>query len=44
MNLVAKEYCAASVDGNSVLILSEFAGAADSLQDILPDVANRPWA
>jgi alpha,alpha-trehalose-phosphate synthase [UDP-forming] len=31
MNLVAKEYCAASVDGNSVLILSEFAGAADEL-------------
>lgn len=31
MNLVAKEYCAASVDGNSVLILSEFAGAADQL-------------
>jgi trehalose 6-phosphate synthase/phosphatase len=31
MNLVAKEYCASSVDGNSVLILSEFAGAADQL-------------
>lgn len=31
MNLVAKEYCAASVDGQSVLILSEFAGAADQL-------------
>jgi len=31
MNLVAKEYCAASVDGNGVLILSEFAGAADQL-------------
>jgi alpha,alpha-trehalose-phosphate synthase [UDP-forming] len=31
MNLVAKEYCAASVDGNGVLILSEFAGAADEL-------------
>jgi trehalose 6-phosphate synthase len=28
MNLVAKEYCAASVDGQGVLILSEFAGAA----------------
>lgn len=28
MNLVAKEYCAAQVDGNGVLILSEFAGAA----------------
>ena len=31
MNLVAKEYCACSVDGNSVLILSEFAGAAEQL-------------
>jgi len=31
MNLVAKEYCAASVEGNGVLILSEFAGAADRL-------------
>jgi len=31
MNLVAKEYCAASVDGNGVLILSEFAGAADQM-------------
>jgi trehalose 6-phosphate synthase len=31
MNLVAKEYCASSVDNNGVLILSEFAGAADQL-------------
>lgn len=31
MNLVAKEYCASSVDGNGVLILSEFAGAARQL-------------
>jgi len=31
MNLVAKEYCASSVDGNGVLILSEFAGAAEQL-------------
>ena len=31
MNLVAKEYCASSVDGNGVLILSEFAGAANQL-------------
>ncbi len=31
MNLVAKEYCASAVDQNSVLILSEFAGAADQL-------------
>jgi len=28
MNLVAEEFCAASVDENSVLILSEFCGAA----------------
>ncbi|MFH1686112.1 MAG: trehalose-6-phosphate synthase [bacterium] len=28
MNLVAKEYCASSVDNRGVLILSEFAGAA----------------
>jgi len=27
MNLVSKEYCAANVDGNGVVILSEFAGA-----------------
>jgi trehalose 6-phosphate synthase/phosphatase len=33
MNLVAKEYCAATVDGNGVLILSEFAGAAGQMQD-----------
>jgi trehalose 6-phosphate synthase len=31
MNLVAKEYCAASIENNGVLILSEFAGAADQL-------------
>jgi trehalose 6-phosphate synthase len=31
MNLVAKEYCACSVDRDGVLILSEFAGAADEL-------------
>lgn len=31
MNLVAKEYCAANVDENGVLILSEFAGAAYQL-------------
>jgi trehalose 6-phosphate synthase len=33
MNLVAKEYCAANVTENGVLIMSEFAGAADQLQD-----------
>ncbi len=32
MNLVAKEYCAANVDEDGVLILSEFAGAAAQLQ------------
>jgi trehalose 6-phosphate synthase len=32
MNLVAKEYCACSVEENCVLILSEFAGAAAQLQ------------
>jgi len=31
MNLVAKEYCAAKVDRDGVLILSEFAGAASQL-------------
>jgi len=31
MNLVAKEYCAAKVDGNGVLVLSEFAGATAQL-------------
>jgi trehalose 6-phosphate synthase/phosphatase len=32
MNLVAKEYCAASNDENGVLILSEFAGAVAQLK------------
>jgi trehalose 6-phosphate synthase len=32
MNLVAKEYCAANIDKNGVLILSEFAGAATQLR------------
>ncbi len=31
MNLVAKEYCACSIDDNGVLVLSEFAGAATQL-------------
>jgi trehalose 6-phosphate synthase/phosphatase len=31
MNLVAKEYCVCSIENNGVLILSEFAGAADQL-------------
>ena len=32
MNLVAKEYCACSIEEECVLILSEFAGAASQLQ------------
>jgi trehalose 6-phosphate synthase/phosphatase len=32
MNLVAKEFCAASIEEDCVLILSEFAGAAAQLQ------------
>lgn len=33
MNLVCKEYCACSLEDDGVLILSEFAGAADELSD-----------
>jgi trehalose 6-phosphate synthase len=33
MNLVAKEYAAAHIDGDGVLVLSEFAGAADELTE-----------
>jgi len=32
MNLVAKEYCASTIDENGVLILSEFAGAAGQMK------------
>jgi trehalose 6-phosphate synthase len=32
MNLVAKEYCACRVDQDGVLILSQFAGAAEQLK------------
>jgi trehalose 6-phosphate synthase/phosphatase len=32
MNLVAKEYCACRIDENGVLILSDFAGAAEQLK------------
>jgi trehalose 6-phosphate synthase/phosphatase len=35
MNLVAKEFCAARTDGGGVLILSEFAGAADELAEAM---------
>ena len=35
MNLVAKEYVAVHVDGDGVLVLSEFTGAADELRDAL---------
>ena len=31
MNLVAKEYAASRIDEQGVLVLSEFAGAADEL-------------
>lgn len=33
MNLVAKEYCAANISKNGVLILSEFAGAKEQFAD-----------
>lgn len=33
MNLVAKEYCASSLEEDGALVLSEFAGAAAQLQD-----------
>ena len=36
MNLVAKEYVAARIDDDGVLVLSEFAGAADELPEALP--------
>ncbi|HEX9281004.1 MAG TPA: trehalose-6-phosphate synthase, partial [Candidatus Udaeobacter sp.] len=32
MNLVAKEYCACRIDSDGVLILSQFAGAAEQLK------------
>src|SRR5919202_5425717 len=35
MNLVAKEYVASRVDDDGVLVLSEFAGAADELKQAL---------
>src|SRR5207237_593761 len=35
MNLVAKEYVASRVDDDGVLVLSEFAGAAEELQEAL---------
>ncbi|MDR0594879.1 MAG: trehalose-6-phosphate synthase [Bifidobacteriaceae bacterium] len=35
MNLVAKEYVAARVDGRGALVLSEFTGAADELRQAL---------
>jgi trehalose 6-phosphate synthase len=33
MNLVAKEYVASHIDGDGVLVLSEFTGAADELRE-----------
>ena len=35
MNIVAKEYVAARTDGDGVLLLSEFAGAADELTEAI---------
>ena len=35
MNLVAKEYVASHVDGDGVLVLSEFTGASDELVDAI---------
>jgi len=35
MNLVAKEYAASRIDDDGVLVLSEFAGAAEELQEAL---------
>jgi trehalose 6-phosphate synthase/phosphatase len=35
MNLVAKEFCAARIDEDGVLVLSEFAGAASELSEAL---------
>ncbi len=35
LNLVAKEYVASRIDGDGVLVLSEFAGAAQELQSAL---------
>jgi trehalose 6-phosphate synthase/phosphatase len=35
MNLVAKEFAASRVDGGGVLVLSEFAGAAEELREAL---------
>ena len=32
MNLIAKEYCAANIDNNGIVILSEFAGATAQMQ------------
>ena len=36
MNLVSMEYCASRIHGGGVLVLSEFAGAANYLRDALP--------
>jgi trehalose-6-phosphate synthase len=36
MNLVAKEYIACQVDEKGVLLLSEFAGASERMEDAIP--------
>ena len=42
MNLVAKEFAVSRIDGAGVLVLSEFAGAADELTDALVGQPARP--
>jgi trehalose-6-phosphate synthase len=44
MNLVAKEYVAAHVDGDGVLVLSEFTGAADELSEAILVNPHDDWA
>jgi trehalose 6-phosphate synthase len=47
MNLVAKEYCACSIEEDCVLILSEFAGAAEQLGRgalLVNPTTTRRWA
>ncbi|MCC6000268.1 MAG: glucosylglycerol-phosphate synthase [Pararhodobacter sp.] len=44
MNLVAKEFAAARVDGDGVLVLSEFAGAAVEMQEAVITNPFSHWA
>ena len=43
MNLVAKEFPAARIDDDGVLILGEFAGAADALTDAILGIRRCGW-